>query len=297
DLHARTSGVTDHLADNDEHALQIVRRIVGTLGPRAASPWPRRRPEPPAVDPAELYGVVPTDTRTPYDVREVIARIVDGSHLHEFKALYGQTLVCGFAHIEGHPVGIVANNGVLFGESALKGAHFVELCDQRSIPLLFLQNITGFMVGRDYEAGGIAKHGAKMVTAVACARVPKLTVVIGGSFGAGNYSMCGRAYSPRFLFTWPGARISVMGGEQAASVLATVRRDQLGDGWSAEDEEAFKEPIRAQYEHQGNAWYATARIWDDGVIDPLDTRTVLGLALSACANAPLEPVSYGVFRM
>jgi 3-methylcrotonyl-CoA carboxylase beta subunit len=205
--------------------------------------------------------------------------------------------VCGFAHVEGHPVGIVANNGVLFGESALKGAHFVELCDQRSIPLLFLQNITGFMVGRDYEAGGIAKHGAKMVTAVACARVPKLTVVIGGSFGAGNYSMCGRAYSPRFLFTWPGARISVMGGEQAASVLATVRRDQLGDGWSAEDEEAFKEPIRAQYEHQGNAWYATARLWDDGVIDPLDTRTVLGLALAACANAPLEPVSYGVFRM
>ena len=296
-LHSRTSGVTDHLADDDAHALRIVRDIVANLGPRAPRPWEVRPAEPPAVDPAELPGVVPADPRTPYDVREVIARLVDGSRFSEFKALYGTTLVCGFAHVEGHPVGIVANNGVLFGESALKGAHFVELCDQRSIPLLFLQNITGFMVGRDYEAGGIAKHGAKMVTAVACARVPKLTVVIGGSFGAGNYSMCGRAYSPRFLFTWPGARISVMGGEQAASVLATVRRDQLGDSWSAEDEEAFKEPIRAQYEHQGNAWYATARLWDDGVVDPLDTRTVLGLALSACANAPLAPVSYGVFRM
>ncbi|WP_456914233.1 carboxyl transferase domain-containing protein [Geodermatophilus sp. SYSU D00696] len=296
-LHSRTSGVTDHLADDDAHALRIVRDIVGTLGPRSPRPWDVRPAEEPALDPAELPGVVPADPRTPYDVREVIARIVDGSRFSEFKALYGSTLVCGFAHVQGHPVGIVANNGVLFGESALKGAHFIELCDQRSIPLLFLQNITGFMVGRDYEAGGIAKHGAKMVTAVACARVPKLTVVIGGSFGAGNYSMCGRAYSPRFLFTWPGARISVMGGEQAASVLATVRRDQLGDAWSAEDEEAFKEPIRAQYEHQGNAWYATARLWDDGVIDPLDTRTVLGLALSACANAPLAPVSYGVFRM
>ncbi len=296
-LHSRTSGVTDHLADDDAHALRIVRDIVANLGPRAPRPWEVRPAEPPAVDPAEMPGVVPADPRTPYDVREVIARLVDGSRFSEFKALYGTTLVCGFAHVEGHPVGIVANNGVLFGESALKGAHFIELCDQRSIPLLFLQNITGFMVGRDYEAGGIAKHGAKMVTAVACARVPKLTVVIGGSFGAGNYSMCGRAYSPRFLFTWPGARISVMGGEQAASVLATVRRDQLGDSWSAEDEEAFKEPIRAQYESQGNAWYATARLWDDGVVDPLDTRTVLGLALSACANAPLAPVSYGVFRM
>ncbi|WP_456878083.1 carboxyl transferase domain-containing protein [Geodermatophilus sp. SYSU D00710] len=296
-LHSRTSGVTDHLADDDAHALRIVRDIVGTLGPRTPRPWDVRPAEEPALDPAELPGVVPADPRTPYDVREVIARIVDGSRFSEFKALYGSTLVCGFAHVQGHPVGIVANNGVLFGESALKGAHFIELCDQRSIPLLFLQNITGFMVGRDYEAGGIAKHGAKMVTAVACARVPKLTVVIGGSFGAGNYSMCGRAYSPRFLFTWPGARISVMGGEQAASVLATVRRDQLGDAWSAEDEEAFKEPIRAQYERQGNAWYATARLWDDGVVDPLDTRTVLGLALSACANAPLAPVSYGVFRM
>jgi D-alanine-D-alanine ligase-like ATP-grasp enzyme len=255
-LHSRTSGVTDHLADDDAHALRIVRRIVGTLGPRTPLPWETAAPEDPAVDPAELYGVVPSDARTPYDVREVIARLVDGSRFAEFKSEYGQTLVTGFARIHGHPVGIIANNGVLFGESALKGAHFIELCDQRQIPLLFLQNITGFMVGREYEAGGIAKHGAKMVTAVACARVPKLTVVIGGSFGAGNYSMCGRAYSPRFLWMWPNARISVMGGEQAASVLATVRRDQLGDSWSAEDEEAFKAPIRDQYEAQGNPYYS-----------------------------------------
>ncbi len=296
-LHSRTSGVTDHLADDDAHALRIVRDIVGRLAPRAPRPWDVAPAEEPVVGPEELYGVVPVDPRIPYDVREVIARLVDGSRFGEFKAEYGSTLVTGFARIHGHPVGIVANNGVLFGESALKGAHFIELCDQRTIPLLFLQNITGFMVGRQYEASGIAKHGAKMVTAVACARVPKLTVVIGGSFGAGNYSMCGRAYSPRFLWMWPGARISVMGGEQAASVLATVRRDQLGDAWSAEAEEAFKAPIRAQYEEQGNAWYSTARIWDDGVLDPLDTRTVLGLALSACANAPLAPVSYGVFRM
>ncbi|HEX2072784.1 MAG TPA: carboxyl transferase domain-containing protein [Geodermatophilus sp.] len=296
-LHSRTSGVTDHLADDDAHALRIVRDIVGRLAPRSPRPWDVAPTAEPAVDPAELYGVVPVDPRIPYDVREVIARIVDGSRFGEFKAEYGSTLVTGFARIHGHPVGIVANNGVLFGESALKGAHFIELCDQRAIPLLFLQNITGFMVGRQYEASGIAKHGAKMVTAVACARVPKLTVVIGGSFGAGNYSMCGRAYSPRFLWMWPGARISVMGGEQAASVLATVRRDQLGDAWSAEDEEAFKAPIRRQYEEQGNAYYSTARIWDDGVLDPLETRTVLGLALSACANAPLAPVSYGVFRM
>jgi 3-methylcrotonyl-CoA carboxylase beta subunit len=296
-LHSRVSGVTDHLADDDAHALRIVRRIVATLGPRTRSPWDTVTPEEPAVDPAGLYGVVPADARTPYDVREVIARLVDGSRFAEFKAEYGTTLVTGFAHVHGHPVGIIANNGVLFGESALKGAHFIELCDKRSIPLLFLQNITGFMVGREYEAGGIAKHGAKMVTAVACARVPKLTVVIGGSFGAGNYSMCGRAYSPRFLWMWPNARISVMGGEQAASVLATVRRDQLGDSWSAEDEEAFKAPIRQQYEEQGNPYYSTARLWDDGVIDPLDTRTAIGLALSACANAPLGPVSYGVFRM
>ena len=306
-LHSRTSGVTDHLADDDAHALRIVRRIVSTLGPRSASPWERAPVEEPAFDPCELLGVVPTDPRTPYDVREVIARLVDGSRFAEFKAEYGTTLVTGFAHVHGHPVGIVANNGVLFGESALKGAHFIELCDKRSVPLLFLQNITGFMVGREYEAGGIAKHGAKMVTAVACARVPKLTVVIGGSFGAGNYSMCGRAYSPRFLWMWPNARISVMGGEQAASVLATVRREQLeasarsagegGDAWSAEDEEAFKAPIRDQYEHQGNPYYSTARLWDDGVLDPADTRTAIGLALSACANAPLAPVSYGVFRM
>ncbi|WP_194815998.1 carboxyl transferase domain-containing protein [Nocardia sp. XZ_19_385] len=301
ELHSRTSGVTDHLAEDDQDALRIVRRIVATLGPRPSSPWDVLPTTAPAAPESELYDVVPTDLRTPYDVREVIARITDGATgFHEFKAEYGKTLVTGFARIHGHPVGIVANNGVLFGESAQKGAHFIELCDKRKIPLLFLQNITGFMVGRDYEAGGIAKHGAKMVTAVACARVPKLTVVIGGSYGAGNYSMCGRAYSPRFLWMWPNARISVMGGEQAASVLSTVRGDQLdanGQPWSAEDEEAFKAPIRDQYEHQGNPYYSTARLWDDGVIDPADTRTVLGLALSVCAQAPLEPVSYGVFRM
>ncbi|QFU86388.1 carboxyl transferase domain-containing protein [Amycolatopsis sp. YIM 10] len=300
DVHARQSGVTDHLATDDAHALRIVRSIVSTLGPRSPRPWDVRPVEEPAVDPAQLYGVVPTDSRTPYDVREVIARIVDGSRFAEFKKEYGNTLVTGFAHVHGHPVGIIANNGVLFAESAMKGAHFIELCDKRSIPLLFLQNITGFMVGRAYEAGGIAKHGAKMVTAVACARVPKLTVIIGGSFGAGNYSMCGRAYSPRFLWMWPNARISVMGGEQAASVLSTVRRDAIegrGGEWSAEDEEAFKDPIREQYEEQGSPYYSTARLWDDGVIDPADTRTVVGLALSAAANAPLEDVSYGVFRM
>ncbi|WP_370010751.1 carboxyl transferase domain-containing protein [Nocardia cyriacigeorgica] len=304
-LHSRTSGVTDHLADDDQDALRIVRRIVSTLGPRPESPWEVRTPVEPAAPAEELYDVVPVDLRTPYDVREVITRIVDGdpgggSGFHEFKAEYGKTLVTGFAHIHGHPVGIVANNGVLFSESAMKGAHFIELCDKRKIPLLFLQNITGFMVGRDYEAGGIAKHGAKMVTAVACARVPKLTVVIGGSYGAGNYSMCGRAYSPRFLWMWPNARISVMGGEQAASVLSTVRGDQLdssGKPWTEEEQEAFKAPIREQYERQGNPYYSTARLWDDGVIDPADTRTVLGLALSVCAQAPLEPVSYGVFRM
>ncbi|KOV09683.1 methylcrotonoyl-CoA carboxylase [Streptomyces sp. XY431] len=301
DLHSRTSGVTDHLAEDDAHALSIVRTIVAGLGPRAARPWPLAPAEPPAVDPAGLYGAVPVDPRTPYDVREVIARLVDGSRFAEFKAEYGATLVTGFARIHGHPVGIVANNGVLFAESALKGAHFIELCDQRGIPLLFLQNITGFMVGRQYEAGGIAKHGAKMVNAVACTRVPKLTVVIGGSYGAGNYSMCGRAYSPRFLWMWPNAKISVMGGEQAASVLATVRRDQLeahGEEWATEAEEEFKRPVREQYERQGNAYYASARLWDDGVIDPMDTRTVLGLALTACANAPLPaPGPFGVFRM
>ncbi|MCP2316628.1 3-methylcrotonyl-CoA carboxylase beta subunit [Nocardia amikacinitolerans] len=303
-LHSRTSGVTDHLAEDDQDALRIVRRIVATLRPRPQSPWEITTSRTPALPESELYDVVPVDLRTPYDVREVIHRIVDGgdgeSGFHEFKAEYGKTLVTGFARIHGHPVGIVANNGVLFSESAMKGAHFIELCDKREIPLLFLQNITGFMVGRDYEAGGIAKHGAKMVTAVACARVPKLTVVIGGSYGAGNYSMCGRAYSPRFLWMWPNARISVMGGEQAASVLATVRGDQLdssGQPWSEEDQEAFKAPIRDQYEHQGNPYYSTARLWDDGVIDPADTRTILGLALSVCAQAPLEPVSYGVFRM
>ncbi|MBV8993284.1 MAG: methylcrotonoyl-CoA carboxylase [Pseudonocardiales bacterium] len=289
-LHSRVSGVTDHLADDDAHALRIVRGIVATLGPRPSRPWDVVATEEPAED--GICGVVPVDPRTPYDVREVIARIVDGSRLSEFKAEYGTTLVTGFARLHGHPVGIVANNGILFSESALKGAHFIELCDQRGIPLVFLQNISGFMVGREYEAGGIAKHGAKMVTAVATTRVPKLTVIIGGSFGAGNYSMCGRAYSPRFLFMWPNARISVMGGEQAAMVLATVRRP--GD---PEPEVAFKDRIRAQYEHQGHPYYSTARLWDDGVIDPADTRMVLGLVLSACANAPLAPSRFGVFRM
>ena len=292
DLHAKISGVVDHLARDDRDALRIVRDIVATLGPRPAVPWDTRPTAEPIVDQHDLYDVVPVDARVPYDVREVITRIVDAGEFSEFKADYGTTLVTGFAHIHGHPVGIVANNGVLFAESALKGAHFIELCDKRVIPLVFLQNITGFMVGRDYEAGGIAKHGAKMVTAVACARVPKLTVVIGGSYGAGNYSMCGRAYSPRFLWMWPNARISVMGGEQAAAVLSAVRGDM-----TAEETEAFKAPIRAQYEEQGNPYYSTARLWDDGVIDPADTRMVLGLALSATANAPLEPVSYGVFRM
>ncbi len=313
EMHARRSGVTDHLADDDRHALAIVREIVSTLAPRAAVhavpaastaqtavPWDVATTEDPVMDPSELYGVVPADLRTPYDVHEVVGRLVDGSRFLEFKAEYGPTLVCGFAHVWGHPVGIVANNGVLFSESALKGAHFVQLCDRRCIPLLFLQNVSGFMVGREYEAGGIAKHGAKMVTAVACARVPKFTVVIGGSFGAGNYSMCGRAYEPRFLWMWPNARISVMGGEQAASVLATIRRDQAevrGERWSAEDEEAFKEPLRAQYEAQGSPYYSTARLWDDGIIDPLDTRRVVGLGLSVARNAPLEDVGYGVFRM
>jgi 3-methylcrotonyl-CoA carboxylase beta subunit len=300
DLHSRISGVTDHLAADDADALRMVADIIATLGPRAPRPWDASPAAEPQADPGELYGVIPADPRASYDVREVIARIADGSRFTEFKAEYGPTLVTGFARVCGHPVGIVANNGILFSESAQKGAHFIELCDQRQIPLVFLQNITGFMVGRQYEAGGIAKHGAKMVTAVSCARVPKFTVVIGGSFGAGNYAMCGRAYSPRFLWMWPNARISVMGGEQAASVLATVRRDQLearGETWPAEAEEEFKQPVRDQYEHQGNPYYSTARLWDDGVIDPLDTRRVLGLALSAAANAPLDPPGYGVFRM
>src|SRR6187200_2086473 len=292
DLHSKTSGVTDHLAHDDRDALRIVRRIVATLGPRSELPWKVTPTVDPLADQTELYDVVPVDPRVPYDVHEVIDRIVDGGEFAEFKAEYGSTLVTGFARIHGHPVGIIANNGVLFSESALKGAHFIELCDKRMVPLLFLQNISGFMVGRDYEAGGIAKHGAKMVTAVACARVPKLTVVIGGSYGAGNYSMCGRAYSPRFLWMWPNARISVMGGEQAASVLATVRGDM-----TAEEEEAFKAPIREQYEAQGNPYYSTARLWDDGIIEPRQTRDVLGLALGAVSEAPLESVSYGVFRM
>jgi 3-methylcrotonyl-CoA carboxylase beta subunit len=300
DLHARESGVVDHLADDDAHALQIVRSIVATLPPQPAPPWEMMPAEEPAVEPRELYGIVPVDNRTQYDMHEVIARLVDGSRFHEFKARYGTTLVCGFARIHGHPVGVVANNGVLFSASALKGTHFIELCDQRGIPLLFLQNIAGFMVGRDYEAGGIAKDGAKMVMAVACTRVPKLTVIIGGSFGAGNYAMAGRAYAPRFLWMWPNARISVMGGQQAASVLAAIRRDRIearGDTWSTDDEHAFMQPIREQYEQQGHPYYATARLWDDGVVDPLDTRMVLGLALSACANAPLATPGYGVFRM
>jgi 3-methylcrotonyl-CoA carboxylase beta subunit len=300
DVHARKSGVVDHLAEDDAQALDIVRSIVGTFERRTAPSLERHAPEEPVEDPHGLYDVVPTDSRTPYDVREVIRRVVDGSRFHEFKALYGETLVCGFARIWGYPVGIVANNGILFSSSSLKGAHFIELCNQRGIPLVFLQNITGFMVGREYENGGIARDGAKLVTAVACSVVPKFTVVIGGSFGAGNYGMCGRAYDPRFLWMWPNARISVMGGEQAASVLATVRRDGLearGEEWSTEDEERFKDPIREQYEHQGSPYYSTARLWDDGVIDPVDTRRVLGMGLAAAANAPIPEPSYGIFRM
>jgi 3-methylcrotonyl-CoA carboxylase beta subunit len=301
DVHARTSGVVDHLADNDAHALALAREIVAGLGRRQA-PWlGRREAAEPLYEAAETYGVVPRDLRQPYDVREVIARLVDGSEFHEFKALYGKTLVCGFAHLWGYPVAILANNGILFSESAQKGAHFVQLANRRRIPLLFLQNITGFMVGRRYEAGGIARDGAKMVTAVACSTVPKLTVVIGGSFGAGNYAMCGRAYGGRFLWTWPNARISVMGGEQAASVLATVRRDGIeakGGKWPETEQESFMTAIREQYERQGNPYYATARLWDDGVIDPLDTRRVLGLALEVTAHGPEPgPESYGVFRM
>ncbi len=300
DVHTRLSGVADHLAQNDSHALGIAREIVGRLPPAEGASLALREPEPPHYDPAELYGVIPADPRKPFDVREIIARIVDRSELQEFKARYGTTLVTGFAHIEGIPVGIIANNGVLFSESALKGTHFIELCCQRRIPLVFLQNITGFMVGRKYENEGIAKNGAKMVTAVACAQVPKFTVIIGGSFGAGNYGMCGRAFGPRLLWMWPNARISVMGGEQAASVLATVRRDAIeakGGQWSAEDEAAFKQPIREQYEREGHPYYATARLWDDGVIDPLDTRRVLALGLAASLQAPIPETRFGVFRM
>jgi 3-methylcrotonyl-CoA carboxylase beta subunit len=294
DVHARTSGVVDHYAHDDQHALALCRRIVAGLNTVKQPQVVLREPQTPRYDPAELYGVVPADLRAPYDAREVIARIVDASDFDEFKRLYGTTLICGFAHIYGYPVGILANNGILFSESALKGAHFVELCSQRGIPLVFLQNITGFMVGRKYEAGGIAKDGAKLVTAVSTTSVPKLTVIIGGSYGAGNYGMCGRAYEPRFLFMWPNARISVMGGEQAAMVLSQVRR---GKDMSMEEEEAFKAPIRAQYETQGHPYYATARLWDDGIIDPADTRRVLGLALSAALNAPIPQTRFGVFRM
>ncbi|HEX3808962.1 MAG TPA: carboxyl transferase domain-containing protein [Rhizomicrobium sp.] len=295
EVHAKISGVADHLANDDTHALAIARRIVSHLNTQKQPNIPLREPRPPAYDTEELNGIVPPSLMTQYDVREVIARLVDGSELDEFKKTYGATLVTGFAHISGMPVGIIANNGILFSESALKGAHFIELCCQRKIPLLFLQNISGFMVGKKYEQGGIAKDGAKLVTAVATAAVPKITLIIGGSYGAGNYGMCGRAYSPRFLFTWPNSRISVMGGEQAASVLATVNRD--ADKWTAAQAEAFKAPIRAKYEEEGNPYYATARLWDDGIIAPSDTRRVLSLALSACLNAPIGDTKFGVFRM
>ena len=300
DVHCRTSGVTDHYANNDHHALELVRRAVGRLNRVKPVSMDLREPVEPLYPVEDIYGVIPADKKRPYDVREVIARIVDGSDFDEFKALYGETLVCGFARIHGYPVGIVANNGILFSESAVKGAHFIELCAQRNTPLVFLQNITGFMVGKQYEAGGIARHGAKMVHAVACANVPKFTVIIGGSFGAGNYAMCGRAYEPRLMFMWPNARISVMGGEQAAGVLATVRQDVLardGKAMTAEEEAAFKQPILDLYEQQGHPYFASARLWDDGVIDPADTRMVLGLAISASLNAPIEESKFGVFRM
>ncbi len=300
DAHTRLSGVADHLADNDGHALALARTIVGNLNRKKVMPVELREPVEPLFDPAELYGVVPSDTRKPYDVREVIARIVDGSEFDEFKPRFGPTLITGFARIFGMPVGIIANNGILFSDSANKGAHFIELCCQRKIPLVFLQNITGFMVGRKVENEGIARHGAKMVTAVACAQVPKFTVIIGGSYGAGNYGMCGRAYSPRMLWMWPNARICVMGGEQASSVLATVKRDGIeakGGTWSAQEEAAFKQPILDQFEHQGHPYYSTARLWDDGVIDPADTRMVLGLGLSAAMNAPIPETRFGVFRI
>jgi 3-methylcrotonyl-CoA carboxylase beta subunit len=300
DVHSRTSGVTDHLANDDAHALSIARKIVGNLNRRKQACAVIKEAKSPNYDVKEIYGVIPKDPKSTYDVREVIARIVDASEFDEFKALYGVTLVCGFARIFGYPVGVIANNGILFSESSLKGAHFIELCCQRKIPLLFLQNITGFMVGQKYETGGIAKDGAKLVMAVACAKVPKFTVIIGGSFGAGNYGMCGRAYSPRMLYTWPNSRISVMGGEQAASVLATVKRDGMearGETWSLEEEEAFKSPIRKQYEEEGHPYYASARLWDDGIIDPSETRQVLGLSIAASLNSPIENTQFGVFRM
>jgi len=300
DVHCRTSGLTDYYANNDHHALELVRRAIARTNRSKQLAMDIREPVEPAYPPQDIYGVIPADKKQPYDVREVIARVVDGSDFDEFKSLYGETLVCGYARIHGYPVGIIANNGILFGESALKGAHFVELCAKRKIPLVFLQNITGFMVGKQYEAGGIAKHGAKMVHAVACANVPKFTVIIGGSFGAGNYAMCGRAYEPRFMFMWPNARISVMGGEQASGVLATVKQDQLarsGESMSEEEEAAFKQPIMDLYEKQGHPYYASARLWDDGVIDPADTRMVLGLSISAALNAPIEDSTFGVIRM
>jgi 3-methylcrotonyl-CoA carboxylase beta subunit len=300
DVHTRISGVADYLAAHDAEALEIARTLVGNLGTVKTLPADVAEPEEPAYDPKEIYGVLPRDLRKPYDVREVIARLVDGSRFEEFKARYGTTLVCGIARLSGFLVGVIANNGILFSESALKGTHFVELCDQRGIPLVFLQNITGFMVGKKYEAGGIAKDGAKLVTAVSTTRVPKFTVIMGGSFGAGNYGMCGRAFGPRFLWMWPNARISVMGGEQAAGVLARVRRDNMeakGEDWPKEEEEKFKDPIRGQYETQGHPYYASARLWDDGIIDPAETRQVLGLGIAAAYNAPFEPPAFGVFRM
>lgn len=300
DLHCKLSGVADHLALDDKHALLIARRIVGNLNRSKKISLAVREPKPPRCDPAELYGIVNADLRKPFDCREIIARLVDDSEFDEFKANYGTTLVCGFAHLHGYPCGIIANNGILFSDSAIKGTHFIELCCQRNIPLIFLQNITGFMVGKKYEAEGIAKHGAKMVMAVACANVPKFTVIVGGSFGAGNYAMCGRAYNPRFLWSWPNSRISVMGGEQAANVLARVTGDsklKQGESWNADEEEAFKKPIREQYETQGHPYYASARLWDDGIIDPLDTRRVLALSLSVSLNAPFEATKFGVFRM
>ncbi|MEY3653208.1 MAG: hypothetical protein RL739_1378, partial [Pseudomonadota bacterium] len=300
DVHTRLSGVADHLADNDAHAIALAREAVARLNHRKEVQLVVREARAPLYDVQELHGVIPTDTKKPYDVREIIARIVDGSEMHEFKPRFGATLVCGFAHVEGMPVGIIANNGVLFSESAQKGAHFIELCCQRKIPLVFLQNITGFMVGRKYENEGIARHGAKMVTAVATAQVPKFTFIIGGSYGAGNYGMCGRAFNPRFLWMWPNARICVMGGEQAASVLATVRRDGIeakGGSWSADEEAKFKQPLLDQFAHQSHPYYASARLWDDGVIDPADTRRVLALGLSAALNAPIPETRFGVFRM
>ncbi|MBN8649529.1 MAG: methylcrotonoyl-CoA carboxylase, partial [Caulobacterales bacterium] len=300
DVHARKSGVVDHYAQNDDHALQLARNSIKTLAQGHEYYIKREISQKPALNPEELYSIIPSDVRTPFDVREIIGRIVDNSEFNEFKALYGETLVCGFAHIDGWPVAIIANNGILFSQSALKGAHFIELACKRKIPLLFLQNISGFMVGRDYEAGGIAKDGAKLVTAVATANVPKITIVIGGSYGAGNYAMCGRAYGPRFLYLWPNARTSVMGGEQAASVLATVKRDNFdktGQEWSQEDEEAFKAPIREKYETEGNPYYSTARLWDDGIIDPKETRIILALSLNAIANAPIKEPNFGIFRM